>query len=221
MKQAKPKRPTRAEIEAMEKAAKKKKTMLTAGAVAVALLVIVLTVVLISVYVDNATYYADIEIEGYGTITLQLDRKTAPITVDNFVKLAESGFYDGLSFHRIIDGFMIQGGDPLANGYGGSDEEIFGEFASNGYLKNNISHLRGTVSMARNGQDNNSASSQFFIVHKDSTHLDGDYAAFGWVISGMEIVDKICEDADPVNDNGAILRDEQPVMKKVTIRKEK
>ena len=136
-------------------------------------------------------YYADIEIENYGTITVKLYGQQAPITVNNFVTLAKSGFYDGLTFHRIIKGFMMQGGDPLGNGTGGSSEKIFGEFSDNGYTQNTLSHTRGVISMARNGYSYNSASSQFFIVHEDSPHLDGQYAAFGEVISGIEAVDKI------------------------------
>lgn len=130
-----------------------------------------------------------IEIENGGKIELELYPEHAPITVKNFEKLVSEGFYDGLTFHRIIPGFMIQGGDPLGNGMGGSDEKIKGEFRSNGH-KNPIKHERGVISMAR-AYDKNSASSQFFIMHEDAPHLDGDYAAFGRVISGMETVDEI------------------------------
>ena len=165
----------------------------------------------------NATEYADIVVKDYGTITVALDGATAPITVQNFVSLAKSGFYDGLTFHRIMDGFMIQGGDPLGNGTGGAENNIVGEFKSNGIV-NNISHVRGTISMARASGDENSASSQFFIVQKDSVFLDGDYAAFGRVTSGMEVVDKICADAKPTDDNGTIKPEEQPVITSVTIR---
>ena len=139
----------------------------------------------------------------------------APITCENFEKLVKEKFYDGLTFHRIIDGFMIQGGDPNGNGTGGSDENIKGEFSNNG-VENNISHTRGTISMAR-AQDPDSGSSQFFIVQADSTFLDGDYAGFGHVTEGMDIVDKICEDAKPTDDNGTISKEEQPVIEKVTI----
>lgn len=118
----------------------------------------------------------EIQVKNYGTIKVELDGDTAPITVANFLKLAQNGFYDGLTFHRIIDGFMIQGGDPKGNGTGGSDETIKGEFSGNG-VENNISHVRGTISMARS-QDMDSASSQFFIVQSDSTYLDGQYAGF-------------------------------------------
>jgi len=159
----------------------------------------------------------DIVVKDYGTITLELDGTAAPITVANFVKLAEEGFYDGLTFHRIIAGFMVQGGDPNANGTGGSDETITGEFASNG-IENDISHTRGTISMAR-AKDPNSASSQFFIMHQDYTGLDGDYAAFGHVTEGMDVVDAMCADAVPVDGNGLIARDAQPVIESVTVRK--
>ena len=165
---------------------------------------------------DKENYTAVIDVENYGKITLTLDADAAPKTVDNFVKLAKSGFYDGLTFHRIMEGFMMQGGAPEGPGMGGSDEPIVGEFSANGY-ENSISHIRGTVSMARNGYDYNSASSQFFIVHKDSTFLDGQYAAFGRVTDGMDVVDKVCEDAKPTDDNGTIPASEQPVIKSITI----
>lgn len=160
-------------------------------------------------------HHAEIVIKDYGTLELELDADTAPITVTNFVKLAQEDFYDGLTFHRIIDGFMIQGGDPLGNGTGGSEETIKGEFASNG-VENNLSHKRGVISMARS-QMPDSASSQFFICHADSPHLDGEYAAFGTVTKGMDIVDAICEAAKPVDNNGSIPAAEQPVMETVTI----
>ena len=164
-------------------------------------------------------YYAEIEIEDYGTITVQLDQSAAPITAANFVNLAESGFYDGLTFHRIIEGFMMQGGCPEGTGYGGSDEEIYGEFAENGY-DNPLSHTRGAISMARS-EDYDSASSQFFIVHEDSVDsLDGKYAAFGYVIEGMDIVDSICESAEPTDGNGYIAAEDQPVITSITIRTE-
>ena len=167
----------------------------------------------------NAIYYADIEIEDYGTITVQLDQEAAPITVANFVNLAESGFYDGLTFHRIWEGFMMQGGDPNGDGTGGSDEEIVGEFSANGY-DNPLSHTRGAISMARS-DDYDSASSQFFIVHEDSTDsLDGLYAAFGYVTEGMDIVDAICEAAEPIDSNAMIATENQPVITSITIRTE-
>lgn len=167
---------------------------------------------------ENITYYADIEIADYGTITVCLDQKSAPITVANFVGLAESGFYDGLTFHRIMEDFMMQGGDPDGNGTGGSENTIVGEFAVNGY-DNNLSHTRGAISMAR-AMDYDSASSQFFIVHEDSTFLDGQYAVFGYVTEGLEVVDAVCESAEPVDDNGTIEAEEQPVITSITIRTE-
>ena len=163
----------------------------------------------------TGTHHAEIEVKDYGTIDVELDADTAPITVTNFVKLAQEGFYDGLTFHRIMEGFMIQGGDPNGDGTGGSEENIKGEFSNNG-VDNDISHTRGTISMAR-ASDPDSASSQFFIVQADSTFLDGDYAGFGHVTEGMDIVDKICEDAKPTDDNGTIPSDQQPVIEKITI----
>ncbi|MDO4939050.1 MAG: peptidylprolyl isomerase [Lachnospiraceae bacterium] len=160
--------------------------------------------------------YVDIKIRDYGTITVKLDHDAAPETVDNFLRLTASGFYDGLTFHRIISGFMMQGGDPTGTGSGGSDTCIKGEFADNGW-DNPISHVAGTISMAR-GSDYNSASSQFFIVHKDNQFLDGQYAAFGCVTEGMDVVDKICEDAKPVDNNGTIPAENQPIIESITIR---
>lgn len=139
----------------------------------------------------KGTYYAELEMEDGGKIVMELYADIAPITVTNFVKLVQEKFYDGLTFHRVVEGFMIQTGDPKADGTGGSDEKIFGEFAANGF-ENNLSHTRGVISMARRGNPYyDSASSQFFICHGDSTFLDGQYAAFGRVISGMDVVDRI------------------------------
>ena len=160
---------------------------------------------------------AEINIKNYGVIKLELDADSAPITVTNFVNLVNDKFYDGLTFHRIIDGFMIQGGDPLGNGTGGSEKTIKGEFKNNGF-ENNISHTRGTISMARS-QANDSASSQFFIVQSDSTFLDGSYAGFGHVTSGMEIVDKICKDTKTEDDNGTVEKENQPVIESIKITK--
>ena len=164
---------------------------------------------------STGKHHAEIVVKNYGTIALELDADVAPITVENFANLVNEGFYNGLTFHRIISGFMIQGGDPLGNGTGGSSKTIKGEFASNG-VKNSISHVRGTISMARSSMPN-SASSQFFIVHKDSTFLDGQYAAFGTVTSGMEVVDKICADTAVEDDNGTVAKNNQPVIEKITI----
>ena len=160
-------------------------------------------------------HHAAITVEKYGDIKLELDGDTAPVTVENFVTLAKSGFYDGLTFHRIINGFMIQGGDPKGNGTGGSDKTIKGEFKQNG-VENNISHKRGVISMAR-ASDYNSASSQFFIMHKDGDYLDGAYAAFGHVTDGMDIVDKIAENTPVTDNNGTVLKENQPVIKSVVI----
>lgn len=132
----------------------------------------------------------NIEVENYGTIKLVLFPEFAPKTVKNFTTLAKNGFYDGLTYHRVINGFMIQGGDPLGTGMGGSADKIEGEFAANGFVQNVLSHTRGVISMAR-AADYNSASSQFFIVHRDSQFLDGQYAGFGIVTEGMDIVDAI------------------------------
>lgn len=141
---------------------------------------------------------AIIDVKDYGTIKVELNPKEAPITVENFVKLAKSGFYNGLTFHRVIKGFMIQGGCPKGNGTGGPGYEIKGEFAANG-VPNNISHKRGVISMAR-AYDPNSAGSQFFIMHKDGNFLDGQYAAFGETIEGIEVVDKIAAVRTSPND---------------------
>ena len=140
--------------------------------------------------------YVEMCVEGYGRCVILLDATTAPITVNNFISLVEEGFYDGLTFHRIIMDFMIQGGDPKADGTGGSDEDIFGEFESNGH-KNDISHLKGVISMARSN-DPNSASSQFFICNDDASNsLDGNYAAFGYVVEGLSVIDAITEEVFP------------------------
>ena len=158
---------------------------------------------------------AVITVKDYGTIRVALDRQAAPMTVDNFVKLAKDGFYDGLTFHRIITGFMIQGGDPLGNGMGGAEETIVGEFRDNG-IENPISHKRGVISMARS-QDMDSASSQFFIVHEDSPHLDGAYAGFGQVTEGMEVVDAICKETAVEDGNGSVAPENQPIIESIVI----
>lgn len=161
----------------------------------------------------SGTHYVEIRVRDYGTIQAELYADIAPISVTNFIQLADSGFYDGLTFHRIISGFMIQGGDPNGNGTGGSGTNIRGEFAANG-VANPLSHTRGVLSMAR-ARAYDSASSQFFICHQDSPHLDGGYAAFGCVISGMEVVDSICA-ATPVTDgNGSVLPENQPVIEQI------
>lgn len=165
---------------------------------------------------EDVTYTAHIEVKDFGTITVELDQSAAPVTCANFVQLAQSGFYDGLTFHRIIDNFMIQGGDPNGDGTGGSEHNIVGEFSSNGY-DNPISHTRGTISMARSDAPN-SASSQFFIVREDSPHLDGNYAGFGTVTKGMDVVDAIC---DQTESEGVVPAEEQPVITSITIYTDK
>lgn len=165
--------------------------------------------------VANLGNTAVIDVKDYGKITVELKPDIAPITVGNFKKLVSEHFYDGLTFHRIMEGFMIQGGDPLGNGTGGSDETIVGEFSQNGF-ENTLSHTRGVISMARSN-DPNSASSQFFIVHEDSTFLDGQYASFGVVTDGMDVVDKIAKDAKPTDNNGTITASEQPVINSITL----
>ena len=209
---------------AAQAAAKNEKNKKTAQmvsiitAIAAALAVLGIGIGLIVEHVQSApkNYIATIEIENHGSITLELDGEAAPITVDNFVKLANEGFYDGLTFHRIIEGFMMQGGCPDGNGGGSSDTKIKGEFSSNGW-DNPIKHERGVISMAR-GNEPDSGSCQFFIVHETSPHLDGNYAAFGRVTSGMEIVDKICTEAEPTDNNGTIPADAQPVIKSITVK---
>ena len=157
-----------------------------------------------------------IKVKEYGDIKLELDADVAPITVANFIKLVNEKFYDGLTFHRIMSGFMIQGGDPEGNGTGGSKEKIVGEFSANGH-ENNISHKRGVISMARANGDMDSASSQFFIVHQDSTFLDGQYAAFGHVISGLSVVDAISL-VQPIPDsNGLVEKAKQPVIEYIKV----
>ena len=158
----------------------------------------------------SGTYYVEINVENYGAITAELYADKAPITVANFLKLVDEKFYDGLTFHRIIEGFMIQGGDPNGNGTGGSEEKIKGEFKANG-VENDLSHVRGVLSMARSSAYN-SASSQFFIMHADALYLDGQYAAFGKVLDGMEVVDAICEGVPVTDGNGTVSRENQPVI---------
>ncbi|MBQ6490749.1 MAG: peptidylprolyl isomerase [Atopobiaceae bacterium] len=160
-------------------------------------------------------HHVVIDVEGYGQIEVEVNANAAPITVSNFCHLVEDGFYDGLTFHRIIAGFMIQGGDPLGNGTGGSSTTITGEFSSNGIM-NPIQHKRGVISMARS-QDPNSASSQFFIMHQDAESLDGNYAAFGRVTSGMEVVDAIAENTPVEDENGTVAPENQPRITSITL----
>ncbi len=190
---------------------------LTAAGVCVAVLAGVLIWALTSGSgsAESGKHHVAITVRDYGTITVELDADAAPITVQNFLDLADSGFYDGLTFHRIMEGFMIQGGDPEGTGMGGSDKTIKGEFSANG-VENPLSHTRGAISMARSSAMD-SASSQFFIVQKDSTFLDGQYACFGYVTDGMDVVDAIAADAQPTDDNGTIPADQQPVIESVKV----
>lgn len=165
----------------------------------------------------SGKHTVNIVIKDKGTITVELDADVAPITVTNFVKLAEEDFYDGIVFHRIIEDFMMQGGDPTGTGAGGSGTTIKGEFSGNG-VENNLSHTRGAISMAR-ATANDSASSQFFIVHKDSTYLDGQYACFGYVTEGMDIVDDICENTEGGDFNGIIPEENRPVIETIEVVK--
>lgn len=165
---------------------------------------------------ETEYHHVEITVKDYGTIKVELNATEAPITVENFIALAEDGFYDGLTFHRVIEGFMIQGGDPNGNGTGGSGENIKGEFSANG-VANSLSHTRGAISMAR-AKSNDSASSQFFIVHQDSVFLDGQYACFGYVTEGMEVVDAICEEVPVVPDqDGFVLKENQPVIESIKV----
>ena len=156
-----------------------------------------------------------IEMENGSVIKAELYPKIAPNTVNNFLSLVNNGYYDGLTFHRVIYGFMIQGGCPDGTGMGGPGYSIKGEFAVNGF-ENNLKHTEGVLSMARSMMPD-SAGSQFFIMHQDTPSLDGSYAAFGHVTEGMEIVDKIAENTPVTDDNGTVLREDQPVIKSIVI----
>lgn len=163
------------------------------------------------------THHAEITIKDHGVIKVELDGDSAPITVQNFIDLAKSGFYDGLTIHRVDNGFMMQGGDPKGDGTGGSENTIVGEFAINN-IENNLSHTRGAISMARSSVSNDSASSQFFIVHQDSTFLDGQYACFGYVTEGMEVVDEICENTPVIDEESCMVEKQyQPVIETIKI----
>lgn len=163
----------------------------------------------------SGKHHVEITVKDLGTIYVELDADAAPVTVTNFVKLAEEGFYDGVTFHRIMAGFMMQGGDPTGTGMGGAEDKIVGEFAGNG-IENPLSHTRGAISMAR-ANDPDSASSQFFIVHEDSTFLDGDYAAFGYVTEGMDIVDTICETTTGQDANGIVPEENRPIIETIRV----
>lgn len=199
------------------------------GIICAAVILIALTLSITFCAINgNKSKYVKMTVEGHGDIILELDPKTAPVTVDNFLTLANKGFYNGLTFHRIIENFMIQGGDPKADGTGGNTDangkeiNIKGEFANNKH-PNGISHKRGVISMARSGNPYNpepyynTASSQFFICNADSPHLDGDYAAFGWVIAGLDVVDSITAEGIKHAVDGVIKdKTKQPVITSIT-----
>ncbi|MBO4688807.1 MAG: peptidylprolyl isomerase [Clostridiales bacterium] len=159
-------------------------------------------------------HHVEIEVEGYGVIKLELDGNNVPNTVENFLNLAKSGFYNGSTFHRIIKDFMVQGGRAPANWTGEQPMNIIGEFSANGQT-NPIKHTRGTISMARTANNMNSASTEFFIMHQDNSGLDGQYAAFGHVTEGIEIIDQLAE--VPSGDNGAVEAEDQPVIKEIRV----
>lgn len=188
-----------------------KKSIIMKMVSAILLVAVILGTALMISSCQSKPDYVEIKVKDYGVITVRLDWDNAPKTCRNFVDLANDGFYDGLTFHRIIENFMIQGGDPDADGTGGSEEKIFGEFAANGH-NNTLSHVRGVISMARS-TPYNSASSQFFICNADSTHLDGYYAAFGFVTNGMDVVDRVTEDFVDYTIGGVIYnKANQPVI---------
>lgn len=162
--------------------------------------------------VTSGLHHVEMVIKDYGTVKLELNADEAPITVENFINLANEGFYDGVPFHRLDKDFVLQGGDPDGDGIGGSDKSIKGEFAANG-VQNNIKHNRGVISMARTG-DPNSASSQFFICLEDSNFLDGSYAAFGCVTEGMDVIDAI-RDNTPESNN--IPKAQQPIIETIKV----
>ena len=166
----------------------------------------------------SGKHYVLITVKNYGNIKVELDADTAPITVTNFINLVNDNFYDGLTFHRIMEGFMIQGGGYNIDGSEKDAHTIKGEFLQNGIV-NNISHKRGVISMARSN-DYNSGSSQFFIMHQDNISLDGRYAAFGYVISGMDVVDKIAKKAKPTDNNGSIAVEDRPVIESIRVVEE-
>ncbi len=167
----------------------------------------------------EGVYRARIVVEGYGTITVEMDAANAPITVENFFNLVRSDFYDGLTFHRIQSEYLIHGGSPDGTNWGASANNIYGEFSENGF-ENGLSHTRGVISMARSDHYD-SGSCQFFILKTDITELDGKFAAFGTVVRGMDVVDKMCEEAVPIDSNGVIPQQRQPVIKKITISRVK
>lgn len=202
-----------------------KKLKMSGNVIFIICAIIVLTVILgVNSYLNTKNkgilltgkHYVEMTIQDYGVIKLELDADNAPITVTNFINLVNEGFYDGLTYHRMIKGFMIQGGDPNGNGTGGSSKNIMGEFSNNG-IRNNITHERGVISMARNPYSNNSASSQFFIMLEDNIGLDGSYAAFGRVTDGMDIIDKIVEETIIEEDGETVLKENQPIISSIRV----
>ena len=163
----------------------------------------------------KGTHHAEIVVEEYGTITIEINADIAPITASNFLNLAKKGFYDGNSFYRVIDGFAIYGGDPNGNGTGTSGSTIEGEFTANG-VANSLTNTRGAIGMAR-GTHYNSASCQFYILQSDATYLDGDFAVFGYVISGINVVDQICAGTPTTGSDGYVAGANQPVIKEIKV----
>ena len=163
----------------------------------------------------KGTHHAEIVVEEYGTITIEINADIAPITASNFLNLAKKGFYDGNSFYRVIDGFAIYGGDPNGNGTGTSGSTIEGEFTANG-VANSLTNTRGAIGMAR-GTHYNSASCQFYILQSDATYLDGDFAVFGYVISGLNVVDQICAGTATTGSDGYVAAANQPVIKEIKV----
>lgn len=163
----------------------------------------------------KGTHHAEIVVEEYGTITIEINADIAPITASNFLNLAKKGFYDGNSFYRVIDGFAIYGGDPNGNGTGTSGSTIEGEFTANG-VANSLTNTRGAIGMAR-GTHYNSASCQFYILQSDATYLDGDFAVFGYVISGLNVVDQICAGTPTTGSDGYVAAANQPVIKEIKV----
>ena len=163
----------------------------------------------------KGTHHAEIVVEEYGTITIEINADIAPITASNFLNLAKKGFYDGNSFYRVIDGFAIYGGDPNGNGTGTSGSTIEGEFTANG-VANSLTNTRGAIGMAR-GTHYNSASCQFYILQSDATYLDGDFAVFGYVISGINVVDQICAGTATTGSDGYVASANQPVIKEIKV----
>ena len=163
----------------------------------------------------KGTHHAEIVVEEYGTITIEINADIAPITASNFLNLAKKGFYDGNSVYRVIDGFAIYGGDPNGNGTGTSGSTIEGEFTANG-VANSLTNTRGAIGMAR-GTHYNSASCQFYILQSDATYLDGDFAVFGYVISGLNVVDQICAGTPTTGSDGYVAAANQPVIKEIKV----